>query len=429
MSASTRSVPSSAALTGFAVVTLLTTTWLLHRKQATARKAASDSTSSSAPQERTLPAEVREEQLSRHALYFGADGMVALQNAKICVIGLGGVGSHTAHMLARSGVGYLRLVDFDQVTLSSLNRHACATLSDVGIPKAVCLARFCRQICPDPTYLQLDPRVEMYTAETGPALLAGETWDVVIDAIDDVPTKAALLAHCLEHNIKVVSCMGAGGKSDPTRLHLSDLRTAAKDPLASKLRQHLKKLFPDTERYLDDMDALTVLYNSEMTVVKMADLTPDQKEAGADQFGAVENMRVRIIPVLGTTPAIMGQALAAVVVTRVGNKPIGQPVAGERVGKNVRNKMFQHLVRREGKIYKRVGEQAGLEKMPTDDDDIYNIEKGWWIDMSTGTASRSSDDKSANKIWIGPLQIVQEDIDYLMQVWRNRCAVTSSRLG
>ena len=82
-----------------------------------------------------LPPEIRNEMLSRNALYFGDDGMDKITNASVLVIGLGGVGSHTAHMLARAGVQYLRLVDFDQVTLSSLNRHAVATLKDVGLPK------------------------------------------------------------------------------------------------------------------------------------------------------------------------------------------------------------------------------------------------------------------------------------------------------
>jgi tRNA A37 threonylcarbamoyladenosine dehydratase len=101
----------------------------------------------------------------------------------------------------------------------------------------------------DENYLKVDPVVEMYTAESGPRLLQlpdnEPTWDLVIDAIDDVPTKAALVAQCLKADIRVLSCMGAGGKSDVTRVHVSDLKTAARDPLATKLRQHVKKLMGD----------------------------------------------------------------------------------------------------------------------------------------------------------------------------------------
>lgn len=126
-------------------------------------------------------------------------------------------------MLARGGVEFLRFIDFDQVTLSSLNRHACATLADVGIPKVTCVQKLCHQL----GVPHVDARAEMYTKDSGPALLGDVEWDVVIDCIDDVPTKAALLAYCIKNKIRVMSCMGAGGKSDMTRLHISDIRTAS----------------------------------------------------------------------------------------------------------------------------------------------------------------------------------------------------------
>jgi tRNA A37 threonylcarbamoyladenosine dehydratase len=340
--------------------------------------------------------------------------MEAIRRSCVCVVGLGGVGSHTAVMLARGGVeGYLRLIDFDQVTLSSLNRHACATLSDVGIPKVICVQRFCEALGLSNS---VDACVEMYTEEAGPELLSlpdGKMWDVVIDCIDDVPTKAALLAYCIQHQIRVLSCMGAGGKSDMTRLHISDLRTAAKDPLASKLRQTLKKTMkaararsnsasrgntPDDkileESYLDDMDQLTIIYSSEKTVAKLADLTDEQKSQGdKSQFGAVDGMRIRVLPVLGPLPAIMGQSLASIALCELGKKPIHQPVTGERVGRNVRHKIFQHFSNREQRI------ASGKLQVP-------------------GGAS-----------YTGQIEIDMDDIDYLLGVWRNRCAVTGAKIG
>jgi tRNA A37 threonylcarbamoyladenosine dehydratase len=353
----------SATVTGFVLGSFVTivSALLVQKLQQKYQKTPSPLSNSKNGQQqvpRQVPAELREEQLSRHALYFGEKGMRDLRNARICIVGLGGVGSHTAHMLARSGVGYLRFIDFDQVTLSSLNRHACATLQDVGIPKVVCLQRFLEQICPDPNYLRMDSIVEMYTAESGPRLLGDEPWDMVIDAIDDVPTKAALLAHCLQNKIRVISCMGAAGKSDVTRLHISDLRTAAKDPLASKVRQHLKKMLPDQEDYLENMQDLAIVYSSEKTVVKLADFTSEQKSAGVHQYGAVDGMRIRVLPVLGTMPAIMGQSLAAMALTEIGDKPF-MPVTGERVGHNVRNKIFQKYKRREDLFSKRMLQEAG----------------------------------------------------------------------
>lgn len=250
---------------------------------------------------------MRAEQLSRNELYFGEEGMKSIANSSILVVGLGGVGSHTAHMLARAGVSYMRLVDFDQVTLSSLNRHACATLEDVGIPKVECLKKFLSKVCGD--CCDIEARVQMYTGDKSKdGNLAdhptkGKKWDIVIDAIDDVPTKAQLVAHCVRNGIRVISCMGAGGKSDMTRLHISDIRTASRDPLATKLRQVLKRLLkkdPNVkdDSYLSDVDKVAVIYSSEKVVCKLADLTESQKEE-PHKFGAVENMRVRVIPVLG----------------------------------------------------------------------------------------------------------------------------------
>lgn len=361
----------------------------------------------------TIPPHIRKEQLSRHELYFGEEGMQQLHQTRICVVGLGGVGSHTVMALARGGVGYLRIIDHDQVTLSSLNRHAVATLAHVGTPKATTLQQAIAHICPDSEYIQVDPRVEMYTAETAQALLNDIEWDLVIDAIDDVPTKAHLIRHCLQRQIPVISCMGAGGKADFTRLCVSDLRSAAKDPLATKLKQTLKQLLAqddNTTDYLDDMKKLTVLYNSEKPVVKLADFTASQKAQGIQHFGAIEGMRIRILPVLGTTPAIMGQALAAWALTECGGKPLAQPVTGERVGKNVRNKLYQKLEHREQTIAH-----------------AYDPERKY---RETGQNGQCIVTISNNtQVWLGPLQVDQDDIDYLMQVWRNRCAVTQARLG
>jgi tRNA A37 threonylcarbamoyladenosine dehydratase len=388
------STSRNSTLSGFLVGATCTAAvaWFLtkrHQKGKTSEKAAPSANGASPF---NLPQELRAEQLSRHTLYFGDEGMKNIRKSKVCVVGLGGVGSHTAVMLARGGLEYLRLIDFDQVTLSSLNRHACATLEDVGSPKVTCVQDFCRKL----GVSNVDARVEMYTAESGPSLLEGEKWDLVIDCIDDVPTKASLLAYCIKNKIRVLACMGAGGKSDVTRLHISDLRTAAKDPLASKLRQTMKKALKgaDSDSWLDDMDQLTIIYSSEKTVAKLADLTEEQKEqANKQEFGAVDGFRIRVLPVLGPIPAVMGQSLAAMALCELGKKPILQPVTGERVGRNVRNRIFQHLKRREDQINdgRLLGEREGVYR--------------------------------------GPIEIDHDDIEYLLGVWRNRCGVTGARLG
>lgn len=114
--------------------------------------------------------ELLTEQLSRIRTFFGDDGLAAIQDAFVVVVGLGGVGSHAAHMLARSGVGKLRLIDFDNVTLSSLNRHAVATRADVGTPKVAAMKRHLKQIVPD---CEIEDIPVMFEADCADELLAG----------------------------------------------------------------------------------------------------------------------------------------------------------------------------------------------------------------------------------------------------------------
>ena len=262
-----------------------------------------DSSSSTAENDCTqivLPDEFRDEQLSRNLLYFGEEGMKFVSQSSVVVVGLGGVGSHAAHMLARAGVGYLRLIDFDQVTLSSLNRHACATLGDVGTPKVEAMKKHIIKICGG--HCNVDPRVCMFTEETQDELLGfsnepARRHDFIVDAIDDVTTKVQLLAYCVRTGTRVISCMGAGGKSEATRIQIGDLPSACHDPLATKMRLFLKRKKVDITS-----DLINIVYSSEKTVAPLAELSEEQKKEGNEHaFGAVENMRVRVLPVLGTT--------------------------------------------------------------------------------------------------------------------------------
>jgi len=162
--------------------------------------------------------------------------------------------------------------------------------------------------------------------------------------------------------------MGAGGKADPTRVHISDLRSASRDPLATAVRQKLRLLAKKEAKEsgtkitngsgvssggwlscIDDDSRLAVVFSSEKVVAKLADITDEQKEEGMQNFGAVDNMRVRVLPVLGTMTAIMGQSLAAQALCELGGKPFS-PLGSERVGRNVRHKLYQHLKSREKKF-------------------------------------------------------------------------------
>jgi tRNA A37 threonylcarbamoyladenosine dehydratase len=425
----------------------------------------------------TLPSEIRMEMLSRNSLYFDAPsssssndssstggGMERITNAHVLIVGLGGVGSHIAHMLARSGIKYIRLIDFDMITVSSLNRHAVATMADVGLPKAIVLANHLRQICPDTTMLILDPIVRMVTGnpdidgnilDPPPSSLStsGGCWDVVIDAIDDVPTKTLLIAHFAKQqqqhgggSPRILSCMGAGGKADPTRIHISDLRSACRDPLAASVRQRLRLLGKKEAKQnngtiksiidgsgvtnggwlscLDDESRLAVIYSSEQTVAKLADITPEQKTDGIHNFGSVDNMRVRILPVLGTMPAIMGQALAALALCELGGKAF-TPMNAERVGRNVRHRLYQHLKSREKKLEDRFSHSSSSSSSIVVTTTL--VEGG---STTVNGELNDNNNKYSNNIYVGPIMIDPDDVEYIMsELWKNQCAISGDRLG
>lgn len=173
--------------------------------------------------------------LIRTAHYFGAEGMAKLAAAKVAVFGLGGVGSHAASALVRNGVGALRLVDFDTVTWSSLNRHAVATPADVGRPKVDVSAEALLRIHPG---VRIEARREFFAEDTRGQLLDGAL-SFVIDAIDSVGPKVELLSACVAMQLPVISCLGAAGRIRGEAVQLVDLFDSHTCPLARMIRKRL----------------------------------------------------------------------------------------------------------------------------------------------------------------------------------------------
>ncbi len=169
--------------------------------------------------------------------YYGAEGFARVRGARAAVIGLGGVGAHAAVALARSGIGALLLVDFDLVTASSLNRSPAAGPEDVGRPKVDVLAAHLARTCPD---TRLETRREFCHAETVAGLLAPPP-DVVLDAVDSLAPKLALLAHCVGAGLPVVSSMGASSRRAVTGLRTGDLAQTRVCPLARRVRAGLRR--------------------------------------------------------------------------------------------------------------------------------------------------------------------------------------------
>lgn len=167
---------------------------------------------------------------------FGAGSLARLAAGHVCVVGIGGVGSWAAEALARSGVGRLTLIDLDHVAESNINRQVHALEGTLGQAKVVAMQERIARINPD---CRVDSIEEFIGADNVAALLHG--CDAVIDCIDQVKAKAALVAHCKRNKLPVITTGGAGGRTDPTRIRIVDLARTTQDALASKLRAKLRK--------------------------------------------------------------------------------------------------------------------------------------------------------------------------------------------
>ena len=167
----------------------------------------------------------------------GEPAMEWLARSHVMVLGLGGVGSWAAECLARSGVGIVTLVDFDDVCITNFNRQLHALQGHVGEPKAETMAARLRLINP-----AADIRVlpQFYNALSSEAILDQKP-DFLIDAIDSVTSKAHLLAACLARKLPVVTSTGSGGRIDPTRVEVGDLSETDVDPLAKMIRKLLRR--------------------------------------------------------------------------------------------------------------------------------------------------------------------------------------------
>jgi len=309
--------------------------------------------------------EIRNEMYSRICSFFGEKSFPKIRDAFVIVVGLGGVGSHAINMLVRSGVSKVRIIDFDQVTLSSLNRHSLASLKDVGQSKAIVLKQRLLDIAP---WIEIEAITEMFIGTEAERLLNNNP-TYVLDCIDDVNTKAELISYCILNNIKVLTSMGAGGKSDPTRLRVAQLSDCINDPLASKIKWKLKK------KYNILPENVTAIFSNEKPCVNLLPLSDEQVAAPSD-YGAVDYLRLRVMPVLGTSPAIFGQAMASKVLCELADKEY-VPESCERMSKNLKHKLLQTCRQWEKKRFN-MNENNIKEHCVLDDDDIEFIVGQIW---------------------------------------------------
>ena len=177
--------------------------------------------------------------MERTSLLLGEEKLERLRQAHVLVVGLGGVGAYAAEMLVRAGIGRMTIADADVVSLSNINRQLVALHSTVGRPKAEVLAERLRDIALE---LELTVVAKYIRDEETYTLLDAARYDYVVDAIDTLSPKLALIAGAMERGIPVVSSMGAGAKTDPTQLQIADIAKTHHCPLAHMLRKRLHKI-------------------------------------------------------------------------------------------------------------------------------------------------------------------------------------------
>lgn len=166
----------------------------------------------------------------------GDEATERLKKTRVVIVGTGGVGGYAAEMLTRSGVGFITIIDADNVSLTNINRQLIADHSCLGQPKVALFAKRFAAINPDAV---IQTHHCFLSEENIPQLIPHDT-DFVVDAIDTVAPKVALITHCLRHKIKIISSMGAGGRVDPGAISYCDIRQTRQDGLARAVRQRLK---------------------------------------------------------------------------------------------------------------------------------------------------------------------------------------------
>lgn len=228
--------------------------------------------------------------LERTELLLGKDKLSILEGAHVLIVGTGGVGAYAAEMLCRTGIGELTVADADIVGESNINRQLIAMTSTIGMRKTDVLSQRLLDINPA---LKITVVNEFIKDAATYELLDSAHFDYVVDAIDTLSPKAHLIKGCLERGIPVVSSMGAGAKTDPTKVEIEDISRTHHCPLAHMLRKRLHKMGIHTGFY--------AVFSSEK--IREGAVIIDEQTNKKSNAGTISYM-----------PAVFGCACASVVV-------------------------------------------------------------------------------------------------------------------
>lgn len=232
-----------------------------------------------------------EDLFTRSIMLYGPDGFRKLRSSYVAVIGLGGVGSYAAEALVRAGIGKIRIIDCDVVKHSDINRQIIALVSTVGSTKVSAMKERLLAINP---FLLADDRHDFFHIDTASELVT-KGLDFVIDAIDGLNPKTELIRYCTEQGINIISCLGAGGKTDPSMVRVARLDETSVCPLARSLRQYLRRRGASTD--------IPVVYSTESPMRIHTDASSPPPEINE----TIMRGRARSpLPSLSTIPGIFG---------------------------------------------------------------------------------------------------------------------------
>ncbi len=237
----------------------------------------------------------------RTELVLGLNGMNKLKDARIALFGLGGVGSFAFEALVRSGIGFIRIVDFDRVSPTNFNRQLLALRSTEGMVKVDVASKRAKDINPN---IIIDAHEDFFHIDTVDKLLSDDI-DFVIDAIDSVGPKTELLYQCTARKIPVITSMGASARTDPSLVRIGSLWETSGCPLARAIRRNLRKHGVTTD--------IVAVYSQEHG---LETYDPDDFAENSN-FSYQRGRKRRILPSMGILPGIIGLMLANYVLLKL----------------------------------------------------------------------------------------------------------------
>lgn len=214
-----------------------------------------------------------DEKFSRTEMLVGNDGMKKLSNAKVAIFGLGGVGSFVCEGLARSGIGNFVLVDFDKVDESNINRQLIATVKTIGKYKVDLMRERILEINPD---ANVEVYKEFYMADSEIDIIT-EDLSYVVDCVDTIMAKIAIVCNCDAIDVPVISSMGTGNKLDPTMFEVADIYETSVCPLARIMKKDFRKR---------NIEKLKVVYSKEQPI-NTNDCAINQKDSKYKVKGSI----------------------------------------------------------------------------------------------------------------------------------------------